>query len=458
MFRSATEVRYAVGVRILPLAAAVLLFGCPNPVAPPVDAGMTAEQAKARREACEFKAGALASETLAGDAPLGDRLPFDHIVLVMQENRSFDHYFSKLSHGGVVVGSPDATNPDSTGAPVKRFHETRYCIEDVEHAWNPSHRQFNDGGMDGFVISNDPGGARAMGYYDETDLPFYYAVARTFALSDHHFSSVMGPTQPNRLYYWAATSWGAISNGLAPEKDPAGKAVQSLFTRLNGAKVEWKSYVTDVASPAVFFGLLSTNLKNFVKVDDPDAGFFASAAAGTLPSVSVVEASFTAGVAGGQSDEHPNSNIQVGQQFSAKVVNAVMASPLWPKTVLIFLYDEHGGFYDSVPPPKACAPDAFDPIGDPTRKFDHLGFRTPLIVISPFAKRGYVSHETIDHTSVTRFVEARFGLKALTARDANAWPLYDMFDFAHPDVSIPSLPAAVIDPVRDAKCKVDFPP
>ena len=419
---------------------------------------MSEETAKARREACEFKAGALATETLAGNTLLGDELPFDHIVLVMQENRSFDHYFSKLSHGDVVVASPDATNPDSTGVAVKRYHETKYCIEDVHHGWNASHLQFNDGGMDGFVTTNEPRGERAMGYFDETDLPYYYAVARTFAMSDHHFSSVMGPTQPNRLYYWAATSWGAISNGIAPERDPAGKATQSIFTRLNAAKVSWNSYVTDVASPAVFYGLLSTNLPNFVKVDDPDAGFFASAAAGTLASVSIVEASFAAGVAGNQSDEHPEANIQMGQAFTAKVVNAVMASPLWPKTVLIFLYDEHGGFYDSVPPPKACPPDAFNPVGDDTRTFDHLGFRTPLIVISPFARRGYVSHETIDHTSVTRFVEARFGLKALTARDANAWPLYDMFDFANPDVSVPALPAAVIDPAKDAQCKIDFPP
>ncbi len=419
---------------------------------------MTAEQAKARREACEFNAGALPNETLATGTPLGDKLPFDHIVLVMQENRSFDHYFSKLSHGGITVASQDATNPDALGNPLKRYHESRYCISDVAHSWKASHRQFNDGGMNGFVVTNDPGGVRAMGYYDETDLPYYYAISRAFAISDMHFSSVMGPTQPNRLYYWAGTSWGTITNGIAPERDPDGKPIQSLFTRLNAAKVSWKSYVTDVASPAVFYGLLSTHLNNFVKVDDPDAGFFAAAAGGALPSVSIVEASFTAGVAGNQSDEHPASNIQYGQAFTAKVVNAVLASPQWPKTVLIFLYDEHGGFYDSVPPGKACAPDAFGPIGDPQRKFDHLGFRTPLIVVSPFARRGFVSHVPIDHTSVTRFVEARFGLKALTARDANAWPLLDMFDFGSPNTTVPTLPAAVIDSAKDAQCKLDFPP
>lgn len=447
-------------MRALTAVAASSLLWCacsaPPPM-PPADAGMSAAQAKLLREACTFGAGALAADTLAGDTLLGDQLPFDHVVLVMQENRSFDHYFSKLSHGGVVVASPDATNPDPSGAPQKRYHETKYCIADVAHGWSASHRQYNDGGMDGFVITNEPNGVRALGYFDETDLPFYYALARTFALSDHHFSSVMGPTQPNRLYYWAATSWGAISNGIAPEKDPAGKPTQSLFTRLNQAKVPWVSFVTDVASPAVFYGLLSTNLANFQKIDDPDAGFFARAAAGTLPAVTVVEASFAAGVQGDQSDEHPASNMQIGQAFTAKVANAVMRSPQWPKTVLIFLYDEHGGFYDSVPPPKACAPDAFNPIGDDTRQFDHLGFRTPLIVVSPFARRGYVSHEVIDHTSVTRFVELRFGLKALTRRDANAWPLLDLFDWKNPDPSVPVLPEAVVDPARSAQCKLDFP-
>jgi len=135
------------------------------------------------------------------------------------------------------------------------------------------------------------------------------------------------------------------------------------------------------------------------------------------------------------------------------VVNAVTSSPAWPKTVMVLTYDEHGGFYDHVPPPSACEPDTSLPQGEPGQKFDRLGFRTPLLVISPFVKRGYVSHQTVDHTSITRLVEARFGLPAMTARDANAWPLLDLFDFDHPDLSIPTLPTPIVDAAHENECK-----
>ncbi|MBL8909678.1 MAG: hypothetical protein JNM17_03135, partial [Archangium sp.] len=148
--------------------------------------------------------------------------------------------------------------------------------------------------------------------------------------------------------------------------------------------------------------------------------------------------------------------MQRGQFFTQSIVQAVMHSPQWNRTALIFLYDEHGGFYDSVPPPSACEPDDLLPDQDSSRKFDHLGFRTPLIIVSPYAKRNFVSHVPVDHTAVTRLVETRFDLPALTRRDANAWPLLDLFDFEHPDFSIPELPEAVIDPERDAQCKRDF--
>lgn len=429
--------------------APVFLLGLACSSSPgPVDAGLSEAEVKAKYAACEFKKGALPADTVPRGTPLGAQLPFEHIVLVMQENRSFDHYFSKLSHGGVRVAPSDATNPDPAGNPIARYHETKYCIRDVSHSWRNSHIQYADGGMSGFVITNEPDGGRAMGWYDETDLPFYYALSRTFAISDAHFSSVMGPTQPNRWYYFAATSFGFIQNTLPPEK------AVTLFDRLDAARVDWRSYSTDVASPAVFTSLLSKDLEKFEKVD----AFFTAAATGTLPPVSFVEGSFNVGVPNGQSDEHPPANPQQGQRFVARVVDAVMKGPKWSKTVLIITYDEHGGFYDSVPPPQnACEPDELRPMGDDARRFDHYGFRTPLIVVSPFARRGYVSHEPVDHTAVTRFVELRFGLPALTARDANMWPLLDMFDFTKPDTSVPQLPEAVVDAAKDAECAASFP-
>jgi phospholipase C len=426
--------------------ALLFLAACSSP---PKPMGLTPEESQMKRDACEFKAGALTTETL----PPAPAIPIEHIVLIMQENRSFDHYFGKLTHGGVTVAPEGVTNPDPTGAMVSRFHLDTYCVEDTSHGWNPSHRQFNDGKNDGFVTSNSPLGERAMGYYDETDLPVYYALARTFAISDAHFASVMGPTQPNRLYYYAATSFGTIANTIPPLNDARGRPYPNMFTRLDQAQVKWKVYSTNVASPAVFLAVLAEHFDDFVRVDQ----FHADAMAGTLPPVSIVEAAYGLGVKGDEDDEHAPANVQLGQRFVASIVKSVMESPLWPKTALIFSYDEHGGYYDHVPPGKACIPDAIEPIGDSSRHFDHLGFRVPLIVVSPYARRGYVSHVVSDHSSVFRFMSVKWGLKALTARDANADALLDLFDFEHPDTSVPQLPEAVIDQAKRDRCYRDFP-
>lgn len=423
---------------------ALLLLACSSP---PV-MGITAEESLRRRRACEFTAGALPSDTLPAAS-----IPAEHFVLVMQENRSFDHYFSKLSHGGVRVASADATNPDVDGSPVARRHLDVTCVDDPSHGWPASHREYADGGNTGFVITNSPLGERSLGWYDETDLPFYYALARTFALSDAHFASVMGPTQPNRLYYYAGTSFGTIANTIPPLKDERGRPYPNVFTRLNAAGVTWKVYSTNLATPAVFLNVLSDHLERFVRLDE----YFTDAMNGTLPQVSIVEAGYGLGVAGGEDDEHSPSNVQLGQRFTARVVNALLQSPLWPKSVLLFSYDEHGGYYDSVPPGPACIPDAIEPIGDATRHFDHLGFRVPLIVVSPYARRGWVSHVPSDHTSLMRLIALKWGLPALTGRDANADALVDLFDFEHPDVSVPMLPDALVDQAKADRCLADFP-
>lgn len=429
-----------------PWLALLALAACSSP---PVSPGLTPEESLRRRQACEFKAGALTSETLPDAGPL----PFENVVLVMQENRSFDHYFSKLTHGGVRVAPAGATNPDVNGNAVERRHLDVYCVRDPAHGWSASHRQHNDGGMDGFVTSNGADGARALGWYDETDLPFYYALARTFAISDAHFSSVMGPTQPNRLYYYAGTSFGTIANTLPPLNDERGRPYPNLFSRLDQAGVTWKVYSTNVASPAVFLSVLQEHLDRFVRIDE----FHADALAGTLPQVSIVEAAYGTGVPREEDDEHAPANIQHGQRFVSTVVRSVMGSPQWAKALMLFLYDEHGGFYDSVPPPAACEPDEKTPNGDETRRFDHLGFRVPLLAISPFARRGHVSHVVTDHTSVLRLLSMKWGMRALTARDANADALMDLFDFQHPDVSVPVLPEAVVDAAKADRCKLDFP-
>ena len=183
--------------------------------------------------------------------------------------------------------------------------------------------------------------------------------------------------------------------------------------------------------------------------------FYVDAENGDLPQVAYVDPAFF-GDESTQSDEHPPSNVQVGQAFTSGVINALMQSPNWPRSVMFLMYDEHGGYYDHVVPPAACVPDAIPPDlqpGDEPGAFDRYGIRVPFVVVSPFARKRYVSHTVTDQTAVLRFIETRFDLPALTARDANSDPPFELFDFANPAfLTPPVLPDAEIDPVRAAEC------
>jgi len=386
-------------------------------------------------------------------APKGTQIPIDHVVVVMQENRSFDHYFGKLRDAGVrgVKGLPrSASNPTADGERVRAYHEDRYCIEDVAHSWNASHAQYDGGRMDGFVTTNDPNGERAMGYFDESDLPYYYGLAKTFAIADRFFCSLLGPTFPNRLFLLAATSDGRIRNDIEVFERP------SIFGRLDDAGVSWKVYQSDLVLELLLSDVMNGNVDRIRPIEE----YFDDAALGTLPSVSFVSPLFFADIKT-QSDEHPPANPQVGQRFVSSVVGALIDSPVWEDSALFLLYDEHGGFYDHMRPPKACAPDDVPPklrSGDVLEGFDRYGFRVPFVAVSPWVKPGYVSHRVHDHTSVLRFIETRFGLPALTARDANAKPLLDLFDFSQPHLlHPPPLPEAAVDQAHFDRCVAEFP-
>ena len=376
------------------------------------------------RASCAFGPGALTTDTVGPNVPHGDAMPFKHIVFLMMENRSFDSYFSQLPSYGVKdvdvaddgYGNPEPGPPVST---VYRHHETRYCVVNTTHDWGPVHLQYDNGAMDGFVVTNDPGGARAMGYYDQSDLPFYYWIAKTFSLSDRHFSSLLGPTWPNRFFFYGATSWGRT---MTPDTPPLNET--KIVNEMDDAGRSWKIYRDGLIDFAVVFGpqYAGTSMSNF----------FTDVANDALPDLSILDPSFNGT---GQDDEHPPTNMQLGQQLSAKIIAALMSNPaVWQSTVFIQTYDEHGGFYDHVAPPPACVPDGYVP---PDYAFDRLGVRVPMWVVSPFAKKGYVSHLVTDHTSITRFIENRFDLPAMTARDANAWPMLDMFDFDDPPSMTP---------------------
>lgn len=410
------------------------------------------------RVACTYGAGDPANRTIGKEHPLGAQIPIDHFVLVMMENRSFDHYFGAGKAGGLDVdGFPaDASNPDGKDNNIKPYHETKACINDVAHGWSAVHTQYHDGKMDGFVLTNNPGGGRAMGYFDSTDLAFYYGVAKAFGTSDRHFCSVLGPTWINRLFYVAATSFGRTNNAAPPSDVMAAHFDDNILGQLTKAGIDWKVYASDLTVFFIFGQFYVDHMDQMKTLDD----YFADAKAGTLPAVAFVEPTFSVKGAS-RNDEHPPGTPWQGEQFAHSVLTALMASPNWSRSAYIQSYDEHGGFYDHVAPPSACEPDAYAPIlnpPDPTAKFDRLGIRIPLLVASPWSKPGYVSHTVTDNTSMMRLIQARFGLGALTRRDANAWPMLDFFDFSKPALLTPPiLPQPQTRTDEIAACMKEFP-
>jgi phospholipase C len=443
-----------------------VVLGCRPKVSTPtptVDAGHVATD----RSDCDFGPGDLPSQTLADFKWIGAALPLDHIVFVMQENRSFDHYFSSLVVPGQVVdgASPAATNPDPLhpGQTVSRFHQTEMCFANPAEEWNNIHLDLDDGGLDGFTTQNadadDPQGLRAMGYYDGSDLPFYYSLASAFTISDRHFASALTNTFPNRLFFMAGTAFGLTGDGsLPPSANSAGVPYPNVFTRLNDAQVSWSFYSQSTFSSAcLLLDTCEANSSHLFSLEQ----FFTDAAAGQLPAVSWVEGDDLTG-GGLRTNEDPPADPQVGEALVERIARAVMASPNWPTSALLITWDEPGGLYEHVVPPAACIPDSLPPRiptdGGVQAQFDQLGLRVGLIAVSPFAKRGYVSHQVTDHTSLLRLVEARFNLPALTRRDANAVPPFDMFDFSAAQLSLPDLVPATIEDAGATKCAAMYPP
>jgi phospholipase C len=354
-----------------------------------------------------------------------DTLPkIEHVVVMMQENHSYDGYFGMLGRGdGFKLGAngkPLDANPDGKGNMVKAFHMPSDCqLHSVPgQDWKRSHTSWNRGKNDGFVAAST---AVAMGYWDESNLPFYYSLARTFPLCDRWFCSTLAQTYPNRRFMLAGTASGTTTTTGAALTVPAANG--TIMDRLDAHGITFRDYYTDAPGMGVILPSLGKFSSHIAKIDQ----FYADAAAGKLPAVSFVDPNFEE-----QSEENPQ-DIAQGEDFSAKVINAVMNGPGWEKTVLIWTYDEHGGYYDHVAPPPAVRPDNIAPgVEAPAPggfSYDFLGFRVPAVIVSPYAKRNYVSHIVHDHTSILKFIETKWNLGALTYRDANADDLMDALDF-----------------------------
>jgi phospholipase C len=398
----------------------------------------------AQRASCQFDAGATTAQTLGPNAPSADAVK--HVVVVMLENRSFDHLLSDLPSLGVdaEVATTDDSNPGVLGEVVHRSLAGGFCIGDhVKHEWADVHLQLDNGRRDGFVAVS---GRNAMDYYDSHDLPLLYTLASEFTLSDRYFSPLLGPTWPNHLFMMAGSSCNyAEGSETNPNVTLAcGVGHRNLLDELGAAGKTYRFYDESLVA-SVWVGLGLTGAPSLFSAFQQDAGN------DRLPQVSFVGGNtgfLPESVVGPEDDDHPPANVLANEGFLFRVVSALHQNEkAWGSTVLFVTWDEHGGFYDHVKPPRACPPEKDAPLWD--YGFDQYGFRVPLLIVSPFAKRHYVSHADADHTSVTRFIEHWLGLPALSARDANAWPLLDAFDFEHPDTSFPALdePASLVGPV-----------
>ena len=367
-----------------------------------------------------------------------DTIPeIKHIVVLMMENHSYDNHLGMLRRQGAdgfklgANGKPLATNPYPDGRIQHAFRMPTTCQLHGQptQTWTNTHIQLDGGKLDGFVKSGS--GPVSMGYWQRDDVPFYYSMASVFPVADRYFCSVPGPTFPNRRYLIAATSIGMTSDAIPSLTGYPANG--TIFDRLHKAGVSWKDYyspATVVPTLALFPRLLVNYHDNIATTDD----FFSDAAAGRLPGFSLVEPNYLL-----SSEEDPQ-NIAIGEHFVAKVINAVMKGPSWEHTMVIWTFDEHGGYYDHVVPPRAIAPDDIPPNTDGGRTFTgfhQYGFRVPCVVVSKWARPNYVSHNVFDHTSICALVEAKWNLAAMTRRDANANNMLDMLDLTTPAFKTP---------------------
>jgi phospholipase C len=369
----------------------------------------------------------------------------EHIVVLIMENHSFDNLLGMVPHqvpgrravNGLTVrrGQPVNANPDATGTAVRAQHATSPCQLSgmPSQSWNASHQSWDGGRNDGFVKAS---GAVAMSFWDKHDIPFTYSLVEHFPLGQRHFSSVLGQTFPNRSYFFAGTSSGTINDTIAPAPPANG----TIFDRLDAHHINWAAYYSNahgsyaslVLVPGADTPARAPRIRTFDR-------FLSDVHAGRLPQFTFLDPNYDT-----TSEENPQ-DIQVGERFIAQVVQALTRARTWKNTALFITYDEHGGYYDHVPPPAAIPPDSIPPMltgDDVPGAFDRYGFRVPMIVVSPWARARYVSSAVGDHTSITAFVERKWNLPAMTFRDANAHPLTDYFDFRRPSFATPPKLAA----------------
>jgi phospholipase C len=378
--------------------------------------------------ACCSAPASAASAASDAAAELSTQTPIKHFLVLMQESHSFDNYFGTYPGADGIpngVCMPVDTPPIPTTPCVKPFHIGENAITDLGHSGDLHRDQYDDGKMDGFVSAftrQGRTGDQTMGYYDDRDIPYYWNVADNYVLFDRLFTSAAGGSVWNHMF-WVT---GTPGNFQADQLLPGGfDAVPTIFDRLQEAGVSWKFYVQNYR-PAITFrtpgeGVESAQLLwvpplNYNRfLDDPTLNsrivdmseYYRDLDDGTLPAVSFMVPS--------AASEHPPVSIQLGERFVRTLVNALMSSSSWDSSAFMWTYDDWGGWYDHVPPP------VVDTYG--------YGFRSPGLLVSPYARKGHVDHTTLDFTSELKFIENNWGIPPLGKRDAAANDITSAFDF-----------------------------
>jgi phospholipase C len=390
-------------------------------------------------------AGALPADALVAEAarrqrrrllPAPRNIPVDTIVVLMMENRSFDHYLGWMPDADGQQAGLQYTDKDGVA------HETRRMTPDFQgcghpdpdHSWDGGRTQLDGGACDGFLRSGD-NDVFSISYYGEGDLGFIQDAARTFTTFDRFHCSLMGSTLPNREYMWAGESYGNRDNALPPQTQyTTGFPDNTIFAALDKAGVSNRYFFNDVPVSALWG---AGRLKSSGSI----AEYYARCATGTLPNVSYVDPNFggSAGEGPGLSgDEHPHGDVRAGQAFMADVVHAFMESPQFKRGALFITYDEWGGFFDHVAPPRV--PDQRND-ADIDKDYGLMGFRIPTIAVSPWVRRNHVEHTRYGFESILKFISYRFGIPPLNTRVAHANNIGRSFDWRHrPRLEVPDLP------------------
>ncbi len=336
--------------------------------------------------------------------------PIDHVVVIMKENHAFDNYFGTFP--GVNGLPPNVSLPDGYGGNVSPHWMGADWSPDLSHSRSSELAAYANGTNAGFAVAVDGGDPSlanvTMGYYDAREIPDYWSLARDYTLADAYFQSMLGPTIPNRFFSFAGTNAGQTTDALFD----VSFNVPTIFDQLSARGISWRYYYT----PGIFHGPLpsyftgvsssATKMAQLVPMDRllPD-----------LAANNTVQVTYIDPEDSGSISEHPPQNVTLGEQWTMSIIHAVMALPTWNRTAIFLMWDENGGFYDHVVPPQV------DEWG--------YGFRVPMIVISPYARRGYVDSQVMDHTSILKFIATNWGLPSLTPREAQANDLFSAFAF-----------------------------